>query len=55
VDVDPEEGGLAALPNLVRGDAVGGLTALILVGLLLLSAGAFLLVAGSSARRALRR
>jgi hypothetical protein len=55
VDAQPEEGGLAAIPNLAPGDAVGGLTAVILVGLLLLSVGGFLLVAGSSARRALRR
>ena len=49
------EGGLAALPNLARGDAVDGITAVILIGLLLLSAGAFFGVAGSSAVRALRR
>jgi hypothetical protein len=54
-DAEPEKGGLAAIPNLAPGDAVGGLTAAILVGLLLLSVGGFLLVAGSSARRALRR
>ena len=52
---DGDQGGLAALPNLASGDAVGGITALILVGLLLLSAGGFLLVAGGSAARALRR
>jgi hypothetical protein len=54
-DAEPEKGGLAAIPNLSPGDAVGGLTAVILIGLFLLSAGAFLLVAGGSARRALRR
>ena len=57
VDVDGtgDEGGLAALPNLAPGDAVGGLAAVLLLGLLVLSAGGFLLVAGSSAFRRLRR
>ena len=48
-------GGLAALPNLVPGDAVGGLAAVLVIGLLVLSGGGFLVVAGSSAFRALRR
>ena len=51
---DDDAGGLAALPNLGP-DAVGGVAAVILVALLVFSAGAFLLVAGSSAVRALRR
>jgi hypothetical protein len=57
VDVQSEDGdggGLAALPNLAPGDAVGGLAAVILIALLVLSAGGFLLVAGSSAYRRLR-
>jgi hypothetical protein len=51
---DDEGGGLAALPNLAPADAVGGLAAAILIGLLVLSAGGFLLVAGGSAYRRLR-
>jgi hypothetical protein len=52
---DDDGGGLAALPNLGRDDAVSGVAAVILLALLVLSTGAFLLVAGSSALRSLRR
>ena len=53
VDGDGDDaGGLAALPNLGPDDAVGGVAAVVLVALLVLSAGAFLYVAGSSAVRA---
>ena len=55
VDQSGDGGGLAALPNLSPGDAVGGRAAVLLLALLVLSAGGFLLVAGSSAFRRLRR